>query len=104
MISIYGADAEERVDDETWLMRAGREEWIVLAKDTRIRRRPAELDAIRRGRLRVFCITTANLTGEQQRDRVLANMNRILQRSRRSGPRIWAIYEDRVEQIWPSRA
>ncbi len=79
MISTYGADAEERVDDETWLMRAGREEWM-------------------------FCITTANLTGEQQRDRVLANMNRILQRSRRSGPRIWAIYEDRVEQIWPSRA
>jgi hypothetical protein len=58
MISIYGADAEERVDDETWLMRAGREEWIVLTKDARIRRRPAELDAIRRGHLRVFCITT----------------------------------------------
>lgn len=102
MISIYGANAEEQVDDETWLMRAGREQWIVLTKDTRIRRRPAELDAIRRGRLRVFCITTANLTGEQQRDRILVNMNRILQRSRRRGPRIWAIYEDRIDQIWPS--
>src|ERR1700730_7979720 len=55
-------------------MRAGREQWIVLTKDTKIRRRLAELDAIRRGRLRVFCITTANLTGEQQRDRILVNM------------------------------
>lgn len=102
MASVYGADAEERIDDETWLQRAGHERWIVLTKDTRIRRRPGELEAIKRYRVRVFCITTANLTGDQQRDRLLTNMNRILQRSRRPGPRIWAVYDERVQQIWPT--
>jgi len=32
--------------DETWLADAGRNHWIVLMKDDRIRYRPAELQAL----------------------------------------------------------
>ena len=39
--------------------------------------------------------------GEQQRDRFLANINRMIQRSRRPGPWICAVYERQLVQIWP---
>ena len=38
----YGRPADESVADVTWLEEAGRRGWVVLMKDERIRRRPAE--------------------------------------------------------------
>ncbi len=101
MLSVYGPGAEERIPDEAWLERAGQAGWIVLTKDEAIRRRPTERTAIERHRVRVFCLTAGGLTGEAQRDRILANINRIVQRARQPGPYICAIYEKRLKQVWP---
>ncbi|HZV49711.1 MAG TPA: hypothetical protein VFD49_08085 [Candidatus Dormibacteraeota bacterium] len=54
MASVYGPGAEERVADEVWLERAGREGWVVLTKDERIRRRAPELSAVKAYGVRVF--------------------------------------------------
>jgi hypothetical protein len=101
MRSVYGPGAEERVPDTVWLEQAGQAGWVALTKDDAIRRRPAELEAVAAHGVRAFCLTNANLTGEQQRDRFLENLNRMIQRSRRPGPWICAAYERQLVQIWP---
>jgi hypothetical protein len=72
MRSVYGPHAEETVSDVVWLEQAGRAGWVALTKDDAIRRRPVELQALAAHGVRAFCLTNANLTGEQQRDRFLA--------------------------------
>lgn len=72
MRSVYGPDAEETVPDVVRLEQAGRAGWVALTKDDAIRRRPVELQALAAHAVRAFCLTNANLTGEQQRDRFLA--------------------------------
>ena len=79
---VYGEQAAERVRDEEWLERAGRESWVVLTNDDAIRRRPVEREALEAHGVRVFWLTTARLTGPQQIERFLTNINRILQRAR----------------------
>ncbi len=101
MRSVYGQGAEERVPDAVWLELVGRAGWVALTKDDAIRRRPAELQALVAHGVRAFCLTNANLTGEQQRDRFVTNINRMIQRARRPGPWICAVHERQLVQIWP---
>lgn len=77
LASVYGDKRAQGVADETWLRRAGREDWVVLTKDDKIRRRPTEMEAFRRAKVRVFCLTTAELKAQQQARRFVNNMNRI---------------------------
>lgn len=95
------ASKEQRVEDEDWIELAGREKWVVLTKDDRIRYRRVERDAFVGVRLRVFCLTTAKLRGEEQTARFVSNSNRILQRARSPGPYIYGVYEKRLKRIWP---
>ena len=84
-----------------WLQLAGQREWVVLTKDDAIRRRPVELAAVEAHAVKMFCLTNANLRGDQQRERFLGNLHRIVQRSRKPGPWICGVYGKRVVQIWP---
>lgn len=95
----YGIPADERVEDVTWLAEAGREGWAVLMKDSRIRRRPAELEAVRTYQVRCFCITRADLNGEQMAARYLANLPAITRACRRPGPFIYAVREWRINLL-----
>ena len=101
LASVYGEQGAQTVSDEEWIELAADRGWVVLTKDDRIRRRPAELRAVRAHAVRMFCLTNANLQGAEQLDRFLSNINRIVQRSQRPGPWICAVYEARVAQIWP---
>lgn len=100
MASVYGA-REEDVTDAEWLEEAGRRGWVVLTKDERIRRRPMEIEALRRAGARVFCIVNANLRAEEQVARFLANLNRITQASMHPGPYVCAVHKTSVKRIWP---
>ncbi len=82
MADVYGEKQAQRLADETWLRDAGRNDWIVLTKDDAIRRRPAELDALIEAAVRVFCLTTAQLRGNQQTERFSENRHRILRQAR----------------------
>lgn len=101
MLSVYGIGIEETVADEIWLERVGTEGWVALTKDKRIRHRINELIAVQAHAVRLFYLVAGGLTGPQQRDRLLKNVHRIAQHSRKRGPWMRAIYEDRVDQVWP---
>jgi len=85
LASIYGEQEAQRVRDEDWITLAGAQEWVVLAKDIAMRRRPAELQAIVAHRVKVFVVTSAKLTGPQQVERILKHRHRIVQAARKPG-------------------
>jgi hypothetical protein len=64
LAEVYGIPADETIADVDWLTRAGRENWVVLMKDERIRYRPAERAALVDHRVRAFCLTSGNLRAE----------------------------------------
>lgn len=101
MAEFYGEQAGQGLKDETWLRDAGRHGWIVLMKDDAIRRRPAERDALIEGGVRAFCLTNAQLRGDQQASRFVENRHRILPQSQQPGPYIYGVYERRVDRLWP---
>jgi PIN like domain len=49
-IEVYGG-RDEGVEDVEWLELCGREGWIALTKDRRVRYRPFEIAAVRRHRV-----------------------------------------------------
>lgn len=103
MAEVYGEKVGQGLDDETWLADAGRNHWIVLMKDDRIRYRPAELQALIAHGVRAFCLTNANLRGFEQVERVLANLAGMLHTAKDSGPYIYGIYAAGLRQLWPPR-
>jgi hypothetical protein len=66
MAEVYGEKIGQGLADETWLRDVGERGWIVLMKDDAIRRRPAEREALIAGGVRAFCLTNAQLRGEEQ--------------------------------------
>lgn len=101
LAEVYGERRSQRISDREWIERAGRENWVVLTKDDRIRYRRVEREAFVAANLRVFCLTSANLRGDEQIARFVSNVNRILQRSQKPGPYIYGVYRNRLERIWP---
>jgi len=101
LADVYGEQGSQETDDATWLALAGERGWVVLCKDDRIRRRPAELQALADGNVRLFCLTNAQLTFTDQADWFLANRHRIIQASRKSGPYVYGVYRDRIAKLWP---
>jgi hypothetical protein len=101
LASVYGEQQGQTVEDVTWLREAGRHDWVVLLKDDRVRRRPAERDALVEARLRVFCLTNAGLRAEEQALRFTTNINRIVQRAAKPGPFVYGVYEDGLRRLWP---
>lgn len=97
--TVYGEAAARELDDEVWLLEAGKRNWIVLAKDERIRRRPNELAAIRKARVKAFYLTAGGLKGEVQAAILLKHINRIIQGARKTGPMVWAVTESGLRRV-----
>ncbi len=66
--------------DADWLATAGAKGWIVLTKDSAIRRNPLERSAYREARARVFVLTSQNMTAADMAAAFIAAMPRILAR------------------------
>ena len=49
--------------DTAWLAEVGARGWVVLTKDSRIRRHPMELQALLAANVAAFMLTTTDLTG-----------------------------------------
>jgi hypothetical protein len=101
LAEVYGERAAQETQDSEWLALAGERSWVVLCKDDRIRRRPAELQALADGKVRLFCLTNAQLTFSDQAEYFLVNRNRIIQASRKPGPYVYGVYRDRIAKLWP---
>jgi len=52
-------------DDETWISVVGQRGWVVLTKDKAIRTRPVELQAVMAANVRMFTLSSGNMTGEE---------------------------------------
>lgn len=91
LASVYGEQEGQHVEDERWLHDAGAADWVVLLKDDRIRRRPAEVEALVAARVRAFCLTNAQLRGDEQAARFTTNINRIVERARQPGPYVYGV-------------
>lgn len=75
---------EPTTDDATWLTEVGKSGWVVLTRDTRIRRRRDERNAVMTAGLRFFSLQTKRgeggrrgLTGEDIAQLLLDNMQKI---------------------------
>jgi hypothetical protein len=64
--------------DEVWLEVAGREGWVVLTRDKRIRWRPAELDAFRDHKVVVFVLVSGNMSAAETADLIARLYPKIL--------------------------
>src|SRR3954469_14053680 len=102
MASAYGEEVAQTLDDEAWLSDAGAKGWIVLMKDDAIRRRPAERDALADAGVRAFCLTNAQLRKEEQTERFVGNIDRIVRQAQQPGPYIYGVYEGYIQLLWPS--
>ncbi len=101
MADVYGERVGQGLRDEVWLRDVGERGWVVLMKDDAIRRRPAERDALIAGGVRAFCLTNAQLRGEEQARRLVENRHRILRQAAQPGPYIYGVYERRIQRLWP---
>lgn len=95
----YGIPMDEDVEDVEWLARAGTRGWAVLMKDERIRRRPAELAALRAAGVHAFCIANASLNSDQQVQLFLEHQQQIFRRCREAGPTLDSISKTGIRQV-----
>lgn len=64
--------------DTEWLRDVGRRGWIVLTKDTRIRYRPNEKQALLGAGVRAFAFASGNLSGAQMSDAIVKALPKML--------------------------
>lgn len=99
-LEVFG-ERDEHVPDVEWLELCGREGWIVLTMDRRIRYHRSEIAAIRRHGVRAFVLATGNLTAAQQAQRFVSNGARILVQAAEPGPFVCAVHADRIVRLYP---
>ncbi len=99
----FGA-RDEQVSDVEWLKLCGAEGLPVLTKDRRLRYRPAEIEAIRRHRIRAFVLTGGSLQAAEQAARFERSRARIERACDDAGPFVFAVYADRIARVFPEIA
>lgn len=97
---VFGARDQEVADVE-WLELCGRQGWIALTKDRRIRYRPAEIAAVRRYGVKAFVVASGNLTAADQARRLIANAERIAAACAQDGPFLYAVHASHIVRIFP---
>jgi len=99
-IEVYG-DRDQEVRDVEWVELCGRESWVVLTMDRRIRYRRAEIAAIRRHGVKAFVLASGNPRAVDQARRFLSNEALILAACIDPGPFVYAVHTGRIERIFP---
>jgi hypothetical protein len=91
----------EETRDQAWLEEAGQEEWVVIFRDKKIRKRPGERRALRAAGVRAFCLTSdGNATRWDTLSLLVSRWQRIQTvSSREAGPYIYAVTQGRFERL-----
>lgn len=95
----YGRPADEAVEDPTWITEASAQGWVLFMKDARIRRRPAEQQAILESRARCFCLSDGNLPFAAMADRYLTNWPAIIEASQEAGPYLYSVRAQEIVRL-----
>jgi len=96
---VYGIPADETIDDVDWLTRAGREGWVVLMKDERIRYRPAERTALVNHRVRAFCLTSGNLRAAEMAQLYIAVLDKLTAACVAPGPFLYVVSRSGLRRV-----
>jgi predicted nuclease of predicted toxin-antitoxin system len=77
MADHYGNHLRE-TSDVSWIEAVTKRGWVILTKDTSIKRNAAEKAAVCEAKARMFCLSRGNLTGRQMAERFVAHLDRYL--------------------------
>lgn len=99
LAEVYGIPADETIADVDWLTRAGRERWIVLMKDERIRYRPAERAALVNHRVRAFCLTSGNLRAAEMAQLYIAVLDKLTVACAARGPFLYVVSRGGLRRV-----
>ena len=77
-IVLFAEQFPDETPDEVWIARAAEEGWVVLTKDSEVRRRPNELLAIKTSGLRLFTLTRGTWTSDEMSAAFIAAARRIV--------------------------
>ena len=64
-VEFHSDHFDDDAADEVWISEVGRRGWIVVTKDKAIRRRAVELQAVVDANVRMFSLSSGNMTGEE---------------------------------------
>ena len=95
----YGVPEDEGIVDDVWLTDAGKFGEAVFLKDTRVRYNEAEKEAIKRHRVRCFCLTRQDLNGVEMANRFLDNLSTITAACQLPGPFMYAVQHHRIDRL-----
>jgi len=77
-IQVHDDHFPQNTPDETWLKEVGQHDWIVLTKDTRIRYRAIETNALCAAKVRAFVLTAkGDLSGTEMAEVFIKALPRI---------------------------
>jgi len=99
LAEVCGIPADETIADVDWLAMAGREGWVVLMKDDRIRYRPVERAAVIDHRVRAFCLTSGNLRARDMAALYLAVLDRLAAACTEPGPFLFTVSRAGLRRI-----
>ena len=99
LAEVYGIPADETIPDVDWLARAGREGWVVLMKDDRIRYRPVERAAVIDHGVRAFCLTSGNLRARDMAALYLAVLDHLAAACGEPGPFLFTVSRAGLRRI-----
>lgn len=99
MEEYYGKEQAQLTSDEKWLAVAGKQNWVVLTKDKRIKTRTAEIDMIIEHRVRCFCINRGDLKGDVMSSYFIHNMDAIIRACQNSGPFVYSVGSEGIRKI-----
>ncbi len=92
----------EDTPDEVWLPFVGASGWVVLTKDKGIRRKAWEREKVLSAKVRLFTLSTVNMTGDEMIQAYLANRARIARFLRNHPPPFIAVvHQDSIQLLTP---
>jgi hypothetical protein len=68
--------------DDTWLAIAGRQGWLVLSRDQRVRHRALEILSLNEAEVGAFVLTAGQATAQATADVILSRLTKIVNISR----------------------
>lgn len=91
--------------DEQWLELVGKNNWVAVTKDRRIRYRSLEMHALLESGVRTFLILGKDKSAEEMARQFLRASNKINQiLTQNEGPFIAKIYADSKTKIWVEKS
>jgi hypothetical protein len=102
MREVYSEKTAQRLPDERWLRKCGRENWAVFSKDKRLHdSRTAEFRALVKWEVKAFILPTGKMKEAEQIARYVDNRFRIALRCRKRGPFICRVEKDGLPYYLP---